>query len=93
MEITIQYTGQLAGITGTSEESFGCSGEQSLLDLVKTLAAKHGPEYKELVLTEQSRIRPSLLVIINGEQAEGPFESLKLQESQTVMLMTPIAGG
>lgn len=93
MEITVQYTGQLAGLAGVSEESVELTEGAVLSQLVDALVARHGAEYSDLLLTKEGKVRPSLLVIFDGEQADGPAESLELGGVKTVMLMTPIAGG
>ena len=93
MEIKIQYTGQLAGIAGTSEETVTIEEGATLKPIVEALAQQHGPEYDDLVFDSSGDLRPSLLVIVDGEQAEGDKTSLDLSSVNTVMLMTPIAGG
>lgn len=93
MEITIQYTGQLAGIAGTSEETVTVAGDGRLKSLVDELAERHGRKYADLVLDGEGRLHPSLLVIVDGEQIDGDRAALDLEGVRTVMLMTPIAGG
>ena len=93
MEITVQYTGQLANLTGTHEESAILEEGATLEELVSELVSRHGDEYSDLLLTGEGSLRPSLLVIFDGEQAEGRPDSLKLDGVKSVMLMTPIAGG
>jgi molybdopterin converting factor small subunit len=93
MEIKIQYTGQLANLTGTPEESVDLKSGTTLAQMISELVSRHGSDYSDLLLNAQGNLRPSLLVIFDGEQAEAPLESLVLDDVHTVMLMTPIAGG
>ncbi len=93
MEITVQYTGQLAGITGAREEVIELSPGTPFSDLVSQLSAKHGRKYSDLILTYSGELRPSTLIVIDGEQHLGDTSDIVLDESRTVMLMTPIAGG
>jgi molybdopterin converting factor small subunit len=93
MEITIQYTGQLANLTGTSEETANLKVGTTLSQLITQLVKRHGDGYSDLLLTRDGSIRPSVLVILDGEQAEGTLETLTFEGVKTVMLMTPIAGG
>ncbi len=93
MNITIQYTGQLATLTGTAEESLDISAGTTLAELIARLAAHHGSGFAELLQNREGKPRPSLLVILDGEQALGKLETLCLDGVKVLMLMTPIAGG
>lgn len=91
--ITIQYTGQLANLFGTSEEQVQIDEGSVLIDLVRLIAGKHDQGGAEFLLSENEQIPTSLLVIFDGEQMEGEVKDLPLSEVNTVMFMTPIAGG
>ena len=93
MEVTVQYTGQLAGIAGVSEESVALEEGAVVRDLVARLCEKHGSKYADLVVSDGGEVRPSTLVILDGEQALGDSSQLPLAGVRTVLLMTPIAGG
>jgi molybdopterin converting factor small subunit len=93
MEITVQYTGQLAEITGTREEAIELSPGALFKELVGHLSARHGKKYADLILTSSGDLRLSTLIIVDGEQQLGDSSEMVLDESRTVMLMTPIAGG
>ena len=93
MEITVEYTGQLAGITGETDETVEIAEGTTLKSLLDRLGSKHGEQYSDLLVSEAGELRPSTLVIIDGHQAEGDRGSIVLDEVKTVMLMTPIAGG
>ena len=90
MSLTVQYTGQLANVVGVAEESVAASDLKSALD---QLVARHGDGYAKLVFDSEGEIRPSLLVVLDGEQAEGEKASIDLTNVKNLMLMTPIAGG
>ena len=53
----------------------------------------HGAGYRDLILDAADRVRPTLLVVLDGVQASGEKETLPLDGVSDVMLMTPIAGG
>ena len=93
MEITVEYTGQLAGITGETDEAVEIAEGTTLKSLVNQLGARHGEQYSDLLVNEEGNLRPSTLVIIDGQQAEGDRGGIALDGVKTVMLMTPIAGG
>ncbi len=93
MEIKVQYTGQLAGITGAGEEILDLPEGTSLSALVKLLCDRHGAQYSDLLVNVDGDLRPSTMVIFDGEQSVGNHSTTELDEVKTVMLMTPIAGG
>lgn len=93
MRITFQYTGQLANVVGATEESVEISEDARLKPVIDELAERHGDAYSNLVFDSGGGLRPSLLVVVDGEQADGDKARLPLSGVNTVMLMTPIAGG
>jgi len=93
MKITVQYTGQLAGITGVGDELLDLEEGTTLGALVGQLCDRHGTNYTELLVSGSGELRPSTMVIFDGEQAVGDQSTMDLTGIKTVMLMTPIAGG
>jgi len=93
MKLTVDYTGQLASVTGVPEESVELRGGETLNSILKGLAASHGEKFSELVFGDDGRIRSTLLAALDGEQATGNKDELDLSEVKVLMLMTPIAGG
>jgi hypothetical protein len=63
-------------------------------ELVTNIAEKHGTKFSDLVIDrETGKLHRSLMVVFEGEQADGDLDSLSLDDVENVMLMTPIAGG
>ena len=93
MEITVQYTGQLAGIAGVPEEQVALDDGAVMRDMVAQLCERHGAAFSDLVMTDAGDLRSSVLVIIDGEHTLGDSSQLSLESVRTILLMTPIAGG
>lgn len=93
MKLTVDYTGQLASEAGVSEEIVELRGGETLGSILKSLAEKHGDQFKQLVFDDEGRLRSTLLAALDGEQAAGDRDDLDLSEVNELMLMTPIAGG
>lgn len=93
MSVTFSYTGQLAAAAGTADESVEIPETGKLRPVLDQLAEKHGEEYAELIFDREGKIRPTLLVVLDGIQSGGDKESMTIDGVDSVMLMTPIAGG
>lgn len=93
MEVKIQYTGQLANHAKLSEEVIDMPESSTCRQLIDAVVKRHGADFSDLILTSGGEIRPSTLIILDGEQAQGEPGTLILDGVDTVMLMTPIAGG
>jgi len=93
MKLTVDYTGQLASVTGVSEENVELDDGETLGVVLKGLSAGYGEKFGELVFDDEGRIRSTLLVALDGEQAAGDKNNLDLSGVKVLMLMTPIAGG
>ena len=93
MTLTFSYTGQLAAAAGSAEETVEAAEGAVLGPILHDLADRHGAGYRDLILDASGRVRPTLLVVLDGVQASGEKEALPLDGVSDVMLMTPIAGG
>jgi molybdopterin converting factor small subunit len=91
--IQVIYTGQLAALAGCSEESVEVEAGSMLGPVVDGLAAKHGEGFRDLLCDEAGAMRATVLVALDGVQAQGDRGALLLDGVEEVMLMTPIAGG
>lgn len=91
--IQVIYTGQLAALAGESEEAVEVEEGATLGPVVDGLSARHGDGFRELLCDEAGAMRGTVLVALDGEQAQGERGELSLEGVKEVMLMTPIAGG
>ncbi len=93
MNITFQYTGQLAKAAGAHQEDVELQPGTPLKGAIETLTTRHGADYATLLLDDAGRLRPTLLVAIDDQQVAGDPAATDLSNARTVTLMTPIAGG
>ena len=94
MQVTLKYTGQLAGAAGTSEESVECQDGEPLLRAVQKLAGDGRDQlYRQLVLNGEGCFQPTVLMVVEGEQLSGSKDSYIPKAGEAITLMTPIAGG
>ena len=93
MELTIQYTGQLASIVGHSEQAVNVPENITCNQLVGMLSQEHGTQFSTMLATDDGELRPSIMIIVGGEQMVGNVNEQTFQDGDTVMIMTPIAGG
>lgn len=92
-QVTFSYTGQLANAAGTPEETIELGDAATVRSALDMLATRYDAEWSELVFDGGGRIRSTLLVVLDGVQATGEKGSIVLDDTKSVMLMTPIAGG
>ena len=94
MKIQFSYTGQLASAAGAVEETVELADDASVLVALRNRIEKHGGKFAELLADDSGEPRSTLLVALNDEQVAGDaYESTALAEGNSLMLMTPIAGG
>ena len=94
MKIEFCYTGQLASAAGAVEESVELADGATVLVALKERIDAHGGKFAELLADDSGAPRSTLLVALNDEQVAGDaYDSTVLAEGNSLMLMTPIAGG
>ncbi len=92
MSITVTYFGQLRHVAGAETERVEVVGPMALPDALAGLAARHGEDFTRIVFDDGHRVRPSLMVLVNGAVvAKGSAPVLK--EGDEVTLLPAIAGG
>ena len=89
MKVTVRYHAQLRQAAGRTWEVVDLPEGMSLKGLLLWLAERNG-SLGALLLEEDGRIDPSLLMFVGERQARG--EEF-LHEGDEVLLLTPIAGG
>jgi molybdopterin converting factor small subunit len=91
MPITFHYYAQVRQAADVEAEPVDRADAASLGAALAALAGRHGPEFRALVLDDAGRIRPSLLVLVNGQPARDPGRALA--DGDEVTLLSAIAGG
>jgi molybdopterin converting factor small subunit len=89
MRITVKYMAQLKRLAGASEVIEVGSGSVLGAVLVE-LAARHGADFRALLLGADGQPQRSLLVFIGDERAGLNQE---LHDGDRVTILSPMAGG
>jgi molybdopterin converting factor small subunit len=85
---------QLRTAAGSAEQLVELPADSTLLQGIQLLAERLGEGCRGHLLTEIGEVRPSLLIVVNGESVYSEeAASFPLQEPCEILLMPPIAGG
>jgi molybdopterin converting factor small subunit len=90
MQVTVHYLAQLRRAAGCALERLDVAPGATVGDLFRQVAGDRGELFQTLLLSEDSRPHPSLLVFV-GEQAAAV--SHVLCDGDEVTILTPMAGG
>jgi len=92
MQTKIHYFGQLYTVTGKKSEDVEIRKDTSLRRLLISQAEVYGDGFRTIVLDEESKIRPSAIVVLNGKMAAKDKDTV-LNDGDEIKLLTAIAGG
>jgi molybdopterin converting factor small subunit len=92
MRAVFHYHAQVRQAAGAESEPVELAGAPSLEEAMAALAARHGEDFRALVLDDAGRIRPSLLVLVNGQPA-ARGATRPLADGDVVTLLSAMAGG
>ncbi len=92
MQVTVLYTAQVRAAVGASSETLQMEPSATIAQLLEVLAARHGEAFRALVLDNDGRTLPSILLSVNDEQILEPCNQV-LAEGDEVMLLSAISGG
>ena len=87
--ITVRYQAQVRAVAGIASETVTVDHAISVEALLGCLVRRHA-RLRSLLLDDQGRKSPSLLVYLGDRQARGEDT---VNVGDEVLLMTPIAGG
>ena len=93
MKLTLEYTAQLASVTGVSEEAVVLDAGETLGHLLRRLAKCHGESFREMVFDNENQIRSTLLLSLDEVMVSGDKENVDLSNVSVLLLMMPVAGG
>lgn len=91
MKVTLQYFGQLGHFAGKDQETLVPSSDD-IVEMLRTLCARYGAGFQQIVLDAQGAPRPSLMLLVNGTPVP-KTELPRLKDGDTVTLMPAISGG
>lgn len=91
--LCIHYTGQLASLLGTAEESMEVVPGMRLQAVVERILSRHGAKAEPFFRGGQGGLPATLLVIFDGEQVDGDRSGRDVAGVRDLMFMSPMAGG
>ncbi|HIE18637.1 TPA: MoaD/ThiS family protein [Candidatus Bathyarchaeota archaeon] len=95
MKIKVLYLGVLRSKIGKNSEEYEIPNESSLSDLLEILSSKYGKSLRDIFkANEKSKLDPSIIATVNGVSRDiSQAENVKLEDGDTVALMSLISGG
>ena len=92
MRVTFEYFAQVRKAAGTESETVAFDDKTELAAALAQVAGQRGEEFRAIVLDEAGAVRPSLLVVVNGQPAPRG-EARELADGDSVSLLSAVAGG
>jgi molybdopterin converting factor small subunit len=90
MQVTVHYLAQLRRAAGCASERLDVNLGVTVCELFHRLAEIHGAAFRTLLLGENCRPHPSLLIFVGEQPAE---LTGVLREGDEITILTPMAGG
>ena len=92
MQITVQYETQVRLAAGVRSETVDVPDGSDVSTCVRSVAQIHGESLRNLLLTSEQYVQPSVLLFVNDSQVLSNDDS-PLSDGDTLTFMTPISGG
>jgi molybdopterin converting factor small subunit len=92
MRVHLEYTAQVKRAAGTSRETIELPAGVTLSAALRHAAARHGEDFRRLVLTDGGGPQPALLLFHCDAQVRSGSDP-KLSDGDTITIMSPISGG
>jgi molybdopterin converting factor small subunit len=92
MKITVEYWAQLKVAAGMRAELVEVESNCTVIELVKSLAERHGQPLRDLLIDAEGKPRVSNVVSM-GERIVPWGNPPPLKDGDVVAILSPIAGG
>lgn len=90
MQIGFHYFAQVRQAAGEETEQVQLGEDATLGSAIESIADRHGPDFRALLVTESGEVRPSLLLLRNNQAAD---RQTPLADGDTVSILSAVAGG
>lgn len=92
--VTVKYVGNFWKLAGKREEKQEIAEDATIMHLADTLCKKYGSKFKEELLdATTSQLRPSVLIVANGQRLGKQEASKKTLEDGDSILIGHVVGG
>jgi len=92
MRIRLCYHAQIRQAAGVESEEADCAPGADVIEALKDAIARHGHVFHGLVLADDGKIRPSLIVLVNSVPVpHGTRRSLA--DGDEISVFSAVAGG
>jgi molybdopterin converting factor small subunit len=92
MTIQLEYTAQVKRAAGTSRETISLDHSGTVLTALRDAAARHGEDFRRLVLTDAGAVQPALLLFHRDVPVQTGSDP-PLCDGDTITILSPISGG
>lgn len=92
MTVQLEYTAQLKRAAGTAREEIAVQEPATLSAVLANAAARHGEDFRRLLLTADGGPQPSLLLFVADAQVPAGDDP-EIRPGDVVTIMSPISGG
>jgi len=92
MTVEVEYHAQIRQITGKTSETLTLQPDVTVQQAIRMLWAKYGEELRSFLATKEGELRPSIVLVLGDRQLRW-CEPTPLHDGDTLLLLSPIAGG
>ena len=92
MNITLNYTTQVKAALGIATDSVEVESGCTVGQLLSAVAEKHGDTFRELVLTADGQLLPSIVLCLGDAQVDFAASNA-LAEGDEITILSAISGG
>jgi len=93
MQVTVEYAAQIKRAAGVARDVIELDGPCPVAEIARQVAAQGDESLAEILLDENGQPRPSILVFMGEEQVRWDDTSLRVEDGQTITLLSPVSGG
>jgi molybdopterin converting factor small subunit len=92
MKVSFQYFAQVRKAAGIDSEDLEVAPDADLAAALTAAAEKHGDAFRAVVLDEEGKPQPSVILLVNGQAARRD-DPPQIRDGDSISLLSAVAGG
>ena len=93
MQVTVEYAAQIKRAAGVARDVIELDGPCQVAEIARKVASIRGDSLAEILLDENGQPRPSILVFLGDLQLRWDDATTRVEDGQTITLLSPVSGG
>ena len=93
MQVAVEYAAQSKRVAGVAQDVIQLDAPCPVAEIARLAAANHDAGRADMLFDENGHPRPSILVFKGEDQVRWDDTTIRVEDGETITLLSPVSGG